>query len=131
MCQIVESFINFTQNQQWDRLVGTKPNKLYPALDSLNQLASVPWTVNSAVLDVAIQVFQNDGSVELDMPQPPTVLAPIAPAPKGSDPNEKKKIDKARMELKRKKNEMYSLWCDALYRLSLANHVSIILHFIE
>ena len=58
------------------------------------------------------------------MPQPPSVLQPIPPVSKGATPEEKRKIDRARMELKRKKNEMYSLWCDALYRLSLANHVS-------
>lgn len=58
------------------------------------------------------------------MPQPPSVLEAIPPAPKDADREEKRFINKARMELKRKKGEMYSLWCDALYRLSLANHVS-------
>ncbi|XP_031781389.1 DNA-directed RNA polymerase, mitochondrial isoform X2 [Nasonia vitripennis] len=109
-------------NQQWDRLINAQPKQLYPALDSLNQLGSIPWAVNTSVLDVAIKVFQNDGSVKLNVPQPPSVLAHILSVPIDADPKEKKKINKAKIELKRKKNEMYSLWCDALYRLSLANH---------
>ncbi|KAJ8672843.1 hypothetical protein QAD02_004103 [Eretmocerus hayati] len=109
-------------NSQWDRLAESPPNKLYPALDSLNQLGSIPWSINNSVLDIAVEVFQNDGSVELNMPQPPTILPPVPSAPKDADPATKAKVQKERMELKKKKNEMYSLWCDALYRLSLANH---------
>lgn len=36
---------------------------------------------------------------------------------------ERSKLYKERVMLKRQKAEMFSLWCDALYRLSLANHV--------
>ena len=61
------------------------------------------------------------------MPQHPTVLAPIPPLPKDAPAEDKRKTDRLRMELKRRKNEMYSLWCDALYRISLANHVNIFL----
>ncbi|XP_023314226.1 DNA-directed RNA polymerase, mitochondrial [Trichogramma pretiosum] len=109
-------------NQQWDRLITAPPKQLYPALDSLNQLSSIPWAVNTDILDVAIKVFQNNGSVPLKMPQHPSVLESIPALPKDSDPSERKKNEKARQDLKQKKNEMYSLWCDALYRLSLANH---------
>ncbi|EEC09541.1 DNA-directed RNA polymerase 2A, putative [Ixodes scapularis] len=38
---------------------------------------------------------------------------------------EKAKVSRERMVLKRKRAEMYSLWCDALYKLSIANHVTI------
>lgn len=38
---------------------------------------------------------------------------------------ERSKLFKERALLKREKAEMFSLWCDALYRLSLANHVYI------
>jgi len=37
--------------------------------------------------------------------------------------DERSKLYKERIILKRQKAEMFSLWCDALYRLSLANHV--------
>ncbi|XP_058805084.1 DNA-directed RNA polymerase, mitochondrial isoform X3 [Phymastichus coffea] len=114
--------VNHTGAQQWELLRKTPVNKLFPALDSLNQLGSIPWAINSPILDVAIKVFQDNGSSKLNMPQPPSVLKAILPAPKCASSAEKRQIDKARIELKRRKNEMYSLWCDALYRLSLANH---------
>lgn len=41
--------------------------------------------------------------------------------------DERSKLYKERAVLKREKAEMFSLWCDALYRLSLANHVCILL----
>ncbi|XP_023247852.1 DNA-directed RNA polymerase, mitochondrial isoform X2 [Copidosoma floridanum] len=114
--------VSYMGNQQWDRLVNAPPRKLYPALDSLNQLGSIPWAVNTEVLDVAIKVFQDNGSVELNIPQPPWVLAFVPPPSKDASNEEKKRIFNERKELDRKKRDMYSLWCDALYRLSLANH---------
>lgn len=35
---------------------------------------------------------------------------------------ERFQIFRLKLQLRRKRCEMYSLWCDALYRLSLANH---------
>lgn len=71
-----------------------------------------------------IQIFNNKGDESLAIPPPPSEC----PVPPPIDPNmpkqEKFQIHKQRLALKRKKAEMYSLWCDALYRLSLANHVS-------
>lgn len=71
-----------------------------------------------------IEVFNNKGDDNLGIPPPPTEC----PLPPNIDANmtrqEKLKVHKTWLALKRKKAEMYSLWCDALYRLSLANHVS-------
>lgn len=39
--------------------------------------------------------------------------------------DERSRLHKERALLKREKAEAFSLWCDALYRLSLANHVCI------
>ncbi|KAK0087015.1 hypothetical protein PV325_001969 [Microctonus aethiopoides] len=108
--------------QQWKRLENTPPSQLWPSLDSLNQLSSIPWTVNNTILDLAIKVFQDGGSVKLNVPQPPSVLPPVPLLGTNSTEIDRKSITRARIELKRKKSEMYSLWCDALYRLSLANH---------
>ncbi|KAK0181415.1 hypothetical protein PV327_003703 [Microctonus hyperodae] len=108
--------------QQWKRLENTPPSQMWPSLDSLNQLGSIPWTVNNPILDLAIKVFQDGGSVKLNVPQPPSVLPPIPLLQTNSSEIDRKSITKARLERKRKKGEMYSLWCDALYRLSLANH---------
>ncbi|EDW87211.1 DNA-directed RNA polymerase, mitochondrial [Drosophila yakuba] len=114
--------------QQWDRITASNPQHLYPALDSLNQLASVPWRVNTQLLDVIIGVFQNGGDAKLDVPQPPSSLPPLPMLPaKDAEGNATSSADRAKefrdkLGHRRKQAEMYSLWCDALYRLSLAQH---------
>lgn len=110
--------------QQWERINETPAHELYPALDSLNQLANIPWKVNCTVLDIVLEVFNNGGSKMLDVPQPPSALQSIV-YEKNTELTNKEKFDRFRQKLnhRRKQGEMYSLWCDALYRLSLANHV--------
>ncbi|TDG46587.1 hypothetical protein AWZ03_007025 [Drosophila navojoa] len=113
--------------QQWERIHASNPQYLYPALDSLNQLASVPWRVNTQILDVIIKVFQNGGDAKLDVPQPPSSLPPLPTLPVGEDgsgvtPADRAKQFRDKLGHRRKQAEMYSLWCDALYRLSLAQH---------
>lgn len=101
---------------------------LYPSLDSLNQLASIPWKVNTDVLDVIIKVFNDGGNDKLDVPQPPQSLEPLDVTredEKVLTNVEKFKLFRQKMMHRRKMAEMYSLWCYALYRLSLANHVSL------
>lgn len=64
------------------------------------------------------------------MPQPPSALETPAELLKNkSELTQEEKIKNFKLKLlhKRKQAEMYSLWCDALYRLSLANHVSLAL----
>lgn len=108
--------------QQRHLLKKTPVQQLYPSLDSLNQLGSVPWIVNESVLDVVIEVFNSGGSQRLDIPEPPS----SCPAPSAVTPEmtkaERFQAFRKRMALRRRKAEMYSLWCDTLYRLSLANH---------
>lgn len=114
--------------QQWERVNSTDSVYMYPALDSLNQLASIPWKVYTDVLDVVLEVFNNGGSKELDVPRPPHALPPLKFAKTEFDPTltktEKYQMFRQKMAHRRKQSEMYSLWCDALYRLSLANHVN-------
>ncbi|XP_063699964.1 DNA-directed RNA polymerase, mitochondrial isoform X2 [Culicoides brevitarsis] len=109
--------------QQLQRMDETKEENLYPAIDSINQLQSVPWKVNEDILDVILEVFKNGGSDKLNVPPPPSTLAPPPDLDK-SDATKEEKIQhfKDKMMFKRRQAEMYSLWCDALYRLSLANH---------
>lgn len=111
--------------QQWQRIKDANPQDLYPALDSLNQLASIPWRVNTDILDVIVEVFQNGGNHKLDVPQPPNSLPSLPKVPdrdSGLSNAERAKLFKEKMLHRRKQSEMYSLWCDTLYRLSLANH---------
>jgi len=76
------------------------------------------------VLDTVITVFNRKGDEDLGVPPPPSEC-PLPPQILPSmGKTEKFKAHKERLALKRRKAEMYSLWCDALYRLSLADHVS-------
>lgn len=132
---------------QKQRLLENDLRHLYPSFDSLNQLAAVPWKVNTQVLDIVLEVgntkfqlvtkikiyllisvllkvFRSGGSSKLDVPQPSSSLrAPPTPMA-DMDKNQRYQLFKQRLQYRRKKAEMYSLWCDCLYRLSLANHVS-------
>ncbi|KAJ4450804.1 hypothetical protein ANN_02234 [Periplaneta americana] len=108
--------------QQWHLLKKTPAQQLYPSLDSLNQLGSIPWTVNEAVLDVVIEVFNSGGSSRLDIPEPSSACPLPGPITPEMTKTERFNAYRQRMALRRRKAEMYGLWCEALYRLSLANH---------
>lgn len=112
--------------QQWGRIDRLPATEIYPALDSLNQLGSVPWCVNTALLDVVLEIFNNGGDDKLDVPQPSSTLSPILVPEDSGSMTKQEKFQQFRQKLfhRRKQAEMHSLWCDALYRLSLANHVS-------
>lgn len=120
-------------HQQWERIAQADPVNMYPSLDSLNQLSNIAWRVNTTVLDIIMQVFTSGGSKKLNVPQPPSALPPLedlqpaeATADGTSKPSKTALYNRFRQKLlhRRKQSEMYSLWCDTLYRLSLANHVS-------
>ncbi|KAJ8951598.1 hypothetical protein NQ318_020475 [Aromia moschata] len=104
------------------RLARAGSQQLYPSLDALNQLAAVPWKVNKRILDVILEVFNSGGSASLDVPQPSSSLPPPSTPTSDMEKSEKYHLFRQKLQYKRKKAEMYSLWCDCLYRLSLANH---------
>lgn len=119
--------------QQWDIIKKIDSSQMYPALDSLNQLASIPWKVNTTVLDIILEVFNAGGNKSLDVPQPPSALEPpdLAHSPATNPDGKQTKSDlynkfRQKLMFRRKQSEMYSMWCDTLYRLSLANHVRIL-----
>lgn len=104
--------------------------QLNPSMDSLNQLGQVPWRVNTNMLDVIIEVFNSNSGPDLDVPQHPSVLA--RPCLTGVPPPEEGKegLKKHRAKFNEQlilyyktKNEMHSLWCTALYKISMAYHV--------
>ncbi|KAK7074998.1 hypothetical protein SK128_009855 [Halocaridina rubra] len=96
--------------------------QLFPVLDSLNQLGTVPWCVNKEMLDLIIEIFNNKGWEEMDIPPPPSECQ-LPPKIKSSMSTlEKKQAMRKRLDYNKKKSEMHSLWCDALYKLSFANH---------
>uniref|UniRef100_H2VAF5 DNA-directed RNA polymerase n=1 Tax=Takifugu rubripes TaxID=31033 RepID=H2VAF5_TAKRU len=103
-----------------------KCQNLHPVLDSLNQLGNCAWKINKPVLDIIISIFNNRGSEKLDIP-PPLSEAPTIPYFNPNDPNinasEKALLKRQVMSAKKKYGEMHSLRMDALYKLSIANHV--------
>ncbi|XP_042225272.1 DNA-directed RNA polymerase, mitochondrial-like [Homarus americanus] len=112
----------YSAHQQKHRMEECGKQQLYPVMDSLNQLSTIPWTVNQPILDIIIELFNNKGCEELDIPQPPSECPQPKKVHPGMSKSEIYKIRRQRLEYEQKKNEMHSLWCDALYKLSLANH---------
>nr|XP_045605843.1 DNA-directed RNA polymerase, mitochondrial-like isoform X1 [Procambarus clarkii] len=112
----------FNAYQQRQRMEECGNQQLYPLMDSLNQLSTIPWKINKPVLDIIIELFNNKGSVELDIPQPLSECPEPEKIHDDMTSAEVHKIRRQHLEYDQKKSEMHSLWCDALYKLSLAHH---------
>ncbi|XP_061936376.1 DNA-directed RNA polymerase, mitochondrial isoform X2 [Apis cerana] len=114
---------NFIRSPNIDyQFQNIKSKQLFPVFDSLNQVSSIPWKINTAILDIVIKIFQDGGSVELNVPQSVSVLSPPCSLNKNATIEEKQKVAIAIAQYRQKKNDTYSLWCDTLYKLSIANH---------
>ncbi|XP_038169739.1 DNA-directed RNA polymerase, mitochondrial isoform X2 [Arvicola amphibius] len=101
------------------------PAQLHGALDALTQLGNCAWRVNGRVLDLVLQIFRDKGCARLGVP-PPRSEAP-QPArqrlPPGSSPVHKAELRKELERCLKAAREMHSLRSEALYRLSLAQHL--------
>ncbi|NXU77380.1 RPOM protein, partial [Oreotrochilus melanogaster] len=95
---------------------------LHPVLDALNQLGNCAWKINQPVLDIIISIFNDKGNEKLDIP-PPVSEVPKPPAPPGSSSSWSKAHKQELLLYKKKAAEVHSLRMDALYKLSIANHV--------
>ncbi|XP_053713267.1 DNA-directed RNA polymerase, mitochondrial [Synchiropus splendidus] len=95
-------------------------------LDSLNQLGNCAWQINKPILDIIISIFNDRGSEKLDIP-PPMSEAPKIPQFNSHNSSytssEKAHMKREVLSAKKKCGEMHSLRMDALYKLSIANHV--------
>lgn len=98
--------------------------QLYPVLDSLNQLGVCAWQINQPILDIIVSIFNDKGNEKLDIP-PPLSEAPALPVqlPGMLSSWEKQAHQKELARCRKKAAEMYSLRMDALYKLSIANHL--------
>uniref|UniRef100_A0A8C9Z114 DNA-directed RNA polymerase n=1 Tax=Sander lucioperca TaxID=283035 RepID=A0A8C9Z114_SANLU len=103
-----------------------KCQDLHAVLDSLNQLGNCAWRINKPLLDIIISIFNDRGSDKLDIP-PPLSEAPKIPHFNAQDPtytaSEKAHMKREVINAKKKCSEMHSLRMDALYKLSIANHM--------
>lgn len=103
-----------------------KSQNLHAVLDSLNQLGNCAWKINKRLLDIIISIFNDRGSDKLDIP-PPLSEAPKIPHFNPQDhtytASEKAHMKRQMISAKKKCSEMHSLRMDALYKLSIANHM--------
>ncbi|KAL0160286.1 hypothetical protein M9458_044011, partial [Cirrhinus mrigala] len=99
---------------------------LHAVLDSLNQVGNSPWKINKPLLDIIISIFNDKGSDKLCIPLPLSE-APEVPRFNPHDPSytqaEKAYMKREGVKAKKKVAEMHSLRMDALYKLSIANHM--------
>ncbi|KFP05038.1 hypothetical protein N300_02510, partial [Calypte anna] len=96
--------------------------QLHPVLDALNQLGNCAWKINRPVLDIIISIFNDKGNEKLDIP-PPVSEVPRPSAPPGSSSSWSKAHKQELLLYKKKAAEVHSMRMDALYKLSIANHV--------
>uniref|UniRef100_A0A8C5LN70 DNA-directed RNA polymerase n=1 Tax=Leptobrachium leishanense TaxID=445787 RepID=A0A8C5LN70_9ANUR len=100
------------------------PGKLYPILDSLNQLGICAWSINKPVLDIVISIFNEKGSDKLDIPPPLSEAPQVAVQnPLNNNSWDKMTYQRELARCRKKTAEMYSLRMDSLYKLSIANHL--------
>ena len=67
----------FFASQQKTRLQDTPYRELYPSLDALNFLGTIPWKINKRTLDLIIHIYNSKGSKEFGVPQPPPDCSPL------------------------------------------------------
>lgn len=106
-------------------LEGCPPAELHGALDALTQLGNCAWRVNGRVLDLVLTLFTDKGCPRLGVPAPPSE-APRPPAdrlPADASPEQKAQLRRELAHCLKVAREMHSLRSDALYRLSLAQHL--------
>ncbi|KAL0611685.1 DNA-directed RNA polymerase, mitochondrial [Plecturocebus cupreus] len=101
------------------------PAALHGALDTLNQLGNCAWRVNGRVLDLVLELFQDKGCPKLGVPAPPSEVARPheAPLPPSTGLVHKSELRRELARSLKEAHEMHSLRADALYRLSLAQHL--------
>uniref|UniRef100_A0A8C3VR43 DNA-directed RNA polymerase n=1 Tax=Catagonus wagneri TaxID=51154 RepID=A0A8C3VR43_9CETA len=108
-----------------------RPVELHGALDALTQLGNCAWQVNGPVLDLVLELFTNKGCPHLGVPAPP-LEAPRPPegrqAPEAClqpdvPPAQKSEMRRELARRLKMAREMHSLRTEALYRLSIAQHL--------
>ncbi|KAB7499142.1 DNA-directed RNA polymerase, mitochondrial [Armadillidium nasatum] len=95
-----------------------KVEEMYPMLDSLNFLGSVPWKVNCDMLDTIIKVFKNDGWTEVgvcpspkSLPDPPEIFSSMT----------SEEEDEA-LQYKYELGRVYKIWFETDKNLSILNY---------
>ncbi|XP_076451324.1 DNA-directed RNA polymerase, mitochondrial-like [Babylonia areolata] len=106
---------------QREKLEQTANTQLSTVLDAINALSACAWVINKPVLDIIIDIFNNNGDSSLDIPPPASQCPSPSPITQEMTAQEKSAAHRQRQKLRAQKAEMYSLWCQELYKLSIAN----------
>lgn len=110
----------YPSSSQYDRIEQLpSPCDLYPPLDAINQLGCIPWRVNTRILDLIIGLFNIGGSDKFHVPKPPDESNQM---PDTTHFENEFDAAMARENHMQEQGAAYSMWCDTLYKLSLANH---------
>ncbi|XP_074602538.1 mitochondrial RNA polymerase isoform X2 [Brevipalpus obovatus] len=107
--------ISFDEDE-WINLEVAKMENLTPIYDALNALSMVAWKINREVLDIALTVFRSGGDKSIDIPLHDSMI------PHHPNNLDKFKAYQLKKKAKQDRQNEYSLWCDCLYKLSIANH---------
>ena len=99
----------------------TDPRQLLPVLDAINAISFVPFRVNQRILDNVIEVFRSGGDPKLDIPQPEWKMPPLPRVSNNLPLDERNRLVKERLKIRKMRSESYSLWCYALYKFSVAD----------
>ncbi|XP_015791535.1 DNA-directed RNA polymerase, mitochondrial [Tetranychus urticae] len=96
-------------------------HNILPIFDSLNALSMVAWKINTKILDILIELFRECGDLSLDIPLHDSKMPTLPSFVEARTNQERFLIVQKRGRIKQEKAEMYSLWCECLYKLSIAN----------
>jgi len=120
-------------SNQYEKLEALVNGEMNPVLDSVNQLGSVPWIINKDVLKLALTIFleQKDEKLMdvLGLPfHPNNIKDPTKEIQQDNEDGQEQIKEEISRKLEEKeemmhlKQQSYGLWCDMVYRLSLAQH---------
>ncbi|XP_005093338.1 DNA-directed RNA polymerase, mitochondrial [Aplysia californica] len=104
-----------------DALKDVKETQYSAVLDSLNTLSACAWKINTPILDLQIQLFNNKGDNLLKVSPPASEMPPLPAVTSEMSSKEKALLYRERIQLQQQKQDMHGLWCTDLYRLSIAN----------
>lgn len=71
-----------------------------------------------------IKIFNDNGNLDLDIPLHQLAMPALPKVKDSESKDERIVLIRKRFKQRKENSEMYSLWCDCLYKLSIANHVS-------
>lgn len=78
------------------------------------------------VLDVVVEVFNSGGMKKLAIPSPPTASKEPPSIPADAALSDKFLLSKDRARIRQENAAEFSLWCDTLYKLCIANEVGLV-----